>query len=183
MITDKPIMQAIFDTGRCRHIAAGQTVVLHCYHFTSLTIQLANDCSLLDAKKLLAECSEDAFYTVLANYYRDNNIIDLRERILIAEQYFSEAGLGKLKVKFAGLCAGEVELSSSHVDEGWIKKWGYVSYPINYIGCGYVTAVFSAIYNRPKRTYSAREYQSIACGDKSSIITVTDAIDVELGVN
>ena len=183
MIAYKTILQTRFDNDRCRHFAGGQTLVLHCHHFAALTTQLANDCSLLDAKRLLAECAEDAFHTVLDNYYRQNNISDLRERIEAAERYFSEAGLGKLKVNYAGLCAGEVELKHSHVDEGWIKKWGESSIPVNYIGCGYVTALFSALFDRPKRIYTAKERQSIACGAETSVITVTDNADVKKGGN
>ena len=174
MKASKPILRSKFDNTRCRHIANGQTLVLHCHHFASLMTQLANDCSLLDAKRLLAECAEDAFHTVLVDYYQKNNVSDIRERIEVAERYFSEAGLGKLKFNYAGTCAGEVELTHSHVDEGWVKKWGNTNEAINHIGRGYVTAAFSAFFDRPKRSYAANERQSIACGAKVSVITVTD---------
>lgn len=174
MVENMPILPTRYDNVRCRHVAGDQTLVLHCHHFAALTTQLANDCSLLDAKKLLGECSEDAFYTVLTNYYRDKNIKELRERIAIGERYFAEAGLGCMNVVFAGWSAGEVELKRSHVDEGWVKKWGASPIPVNHIGCGYVTAMFSAIFDRQKRTYLAAERQSIACGADVSVITVTD---------
>ena len=175
MITkNKTILRTNFDSDSCRHIANDQTLVLHCHHFASLTTQLANDCTLLDGKKLLAECAEDTFYKVLTDYYRQHNIYDLQNRIEIAERYFAEAGLGKLAVKYAGSCAGAVIMEHSHVDEGWVKKWGTASQPINHIGCGYVTALFSAIYDKPVRTYIAKERQSIALGADVSVITVTD---------
>jgi hypothetical protein len=173
-MTASPILQTHFDNTRCRHIADGLTIVLHCHHFATLTTQLANDCSLLDAKQLLADCAEDAFYTILTDYYEENDICDLRERIKIAEQYFSEAGLGKMNVTYAGTCAGAIELTHSHVDEGWIKKWGESAVPVNHIGCGYATALFSAVFDMPKRNYAAKERQSIVSGAKTSIITVTD---------
>ena len=175
MSKEKRIMKSRFDAKQARHIANGQTLVLHCHHFASLSTQLANDCTLLDGKKLLADCSEDAFYRVLTDYYNQNSVTNLEERIEIAERYYSEAGLGKLEVKCAGACAGEVEMKYSHVDEGWLKKWGKSETPVNYIGWGYVTALFSAVFNKPVRTYVAIEHQSIACGAKTSIITVTDA--------
>jgi len=165
-----------FDKDRCRHEMNGLTAVSHCHHFASLTTQLANDCELLDAKKLLAECAEDAFYTVLTNYYRQHGITDLNERIRIAEMYFAEVGLGKLKVKYAGPYSGEIVLEYSHVDEGWIKKWGLFDKPINFIGCGYATALFSAIYDRGRREFSAKELQSIVCGAEVSIIEVVEAM-------
>jgi len=181
MTANRPVLLARFDRDRCRHIAGGNTIVLHCHHFASLITQLANDCSLLDAKKLLSDCAEDAFYSVLSEYYETNGIIGCGKRIEIAERYFAEAGLGKLTVRYAGPYAGEIELKNSHVDEGWLKKWGPNSKPVNHIGCGYATAMFSAIFDRPKRSFAAKERQSIACGASVGVITVTDAVDVELG--
>ena len=174
----KLTLQHSFDKDRCRHEINGQTYVLHCHHFASLTTQLANDCKLLDAKKLLMECSEDAFYQVLTDYYRRNNVTDLASRILVAEQYCSHVGLGKMKITYAGPYSGEVVFEHSHVDEGWVKKWGVTDKPVNHIGCGLVTAVFSAIYGCNTRKYRAKEVQSIACGAKTSVIKVTEATDV-----
>jgi hypothetical protein len=183
MIMTASILQTHFESDRCRHIADGMTIVLHCHHFATLTTQLANDCSMVDAKKLLAESSEDAFHTILANYYEQNGICNLKERIEIAERYFSDIGLGKLKVNYAGTYAGEIELRHSHVDEGWLKKWGKSSEPVNHIGRGYATALFSALFGKQKRSYFAKECQSIACGAQTSIITVTDIADAEKGGN
>jgi len=174
MSENKRIMKSRFNAKQARHIANGQTLVLHCHHFATLITQLANDCTLLDGNKLLADCSEDTFYKVLSDYYSQNNVTGLTERIEIAEQYYAEAGLGKLIVTCAGTCAGKVEMEHSHVDEGWIKKWGKSEKAVNYIGHGYVTALFSAVFNKPIRTYLALEHQSIACGAKKSVITVTD---------
>ena len=179
----QPILKTTFNRERCRHMAGWQTLVLHCHHFASLTTQLANDCSLLDAKKLLEQCAEDAFYPVLTDYYRDNNVLCHEERIRIAERYFAEAGLGKLIVTYAGTCGGEVVLEHSHVDEGWVKKWGQATQPVNHIGRGYVTALFCAVYDRPRRSFTAKERQSIACGADVSVITVTDVIGLEKGGN
>jgi hypothetical protein len=167
-----------FDKERCRHEINGLTAVLHCHHFASLTTQLANDCQLLDAKKLLAECAEDTFYKVLTNYYQQHDITKLDDRIRIAELYFSEVGLGKMRVKYAGPYSGEIILEHSHVDEGWLKKWGVFDKPVNYIGCGFASALFSAIYDRERRQYSAKELQSIACGADVSVIEVIEAIGI-----
>jgi hypothetical protein len=133
---------------------------------------------MLNARELLAQCSEDVFYKVLGDYCRKHNVSGLRERVEIAESYFAESGLGKLVVKCAGWNTGEVVLEHSHVDEGWIKKWGKSDSPVNHIGRGYIVAMFSVIFDRPPRTYAAKEQQSIACGADVSIITVTDAVNL-----
>ncbi|GHV41690.1 hypothetical protein AGMMS49546_18140 [Spirochaetia bacterium] len=170
-----------FDQKTCRHTINGITAVLHCHHFATLTTQLANDCGLLDGKKLLADCAEDAFYQALDAYYKKQGITGLRERIEIGEQYFSAVGLGKLKVQNAGLCSGKVILEHSHVDEGWIQKWGKADKSVNHIGCGYVCALFSAVYGRPRREYRAVEEQSIVKGAAYTVITVTDVRDLAGG--
>ena len=177
-MAEKLLMRHSFDKERCRHEINGLTSVLHCHHFASLTTQLANDCQLLDAKRLLRECAEDTFYRVLTDYFRQNDITGLNERIQVAQQYFAEVGLGKLIVRFAGPYSGEAVLEHSHVDEGWVKKWGITDKPVNHIGCGYVSAAFSAIFGRGKREFTARELQSIACGADVSIIGVVDVTDM-----
>lgn len=166
----KPILQSTFDKDRCRHIADGKTLVLHCHHFAALTTQLAN--AMYDGEILLTEAAEDTFFGVLADYYRKAGVSEIADRIEIAERYYSESGLGKLAIKQSAEQGGEVEMVHSHVDEGWVKKWGTASRPVNYIGCGYVTGAFSAIYDKPKRNYTAEERQSIACGASISIIAV-----------
>ena len=163
-----------FDRRKCRHAINGITSVLHCHHFATLTTQLANDCGLLDAKQLLADCAEDTFYLLLTRYFAEYAVNGIAQRIDIAEQYFSAMGLGKLRVKHAGPYSGEVELEYSHVDEGWLRKWGRAEKPVNHIGRGYITALFSAVYERRRREFHAVERQSIACGADRSIITVTD---------
>jgi hypothetical protein len=136
---------------------------------------LANDCGLLDGKKLLAECAEDTFYPLLTRYYTEHAVTGVAERISIAEQYFAAMGLGKLEVKHLGPYSGTVVLEHSHVDEGWLRKWGPAKKPVNHIGRGYITALFSAIYDRPRREFQATERQSIAQGAEVSIITVSDS--------
>lgn len=161
-----------FDAVQCRHSINGWTMVLHCHHYSTLYTQLADDCGFMDARKLLAEVAEDSFYQVLMDYFEDLEIEDLRERISIAEQYFAAMGLGKLTVTYAGPDAGAAELAHSHVDQGWIKKWGQREKPVNYIGCGYIAALFAAIFDREPRAFTVREVQSIVSGAEKSIFDV-----------
>ena len=95
--------------------------------------------------KLLAEAAEDSFFQVLSDYFRQHHIEDVADRISIAEQYYAAVGVGKMEVKCAGPESGEVELVYSHVDQGWIKKWGNHTKPINFITWGYIAALFAAV--------------------------------------
>lgn len=164
-----------FDPAGCRHYVNGLPYVMHCHHYMSLYTQLANDCSFIDAKKLLTETSEDTFYEVLSAYYKEHCMEYLADRITIAEKYYSAVGLGKMKIICAGPDSGEVELIHSHVEEGWIKKWGKYDKPVNFVTCGYLTAMFSAIFNKAARSYSAKEIESAVTGaDKSKLIVVAN---------
>jgi hypothetical protein len=162
------VLNKVFDAKGSRHRIDNNTTVLHCHHYATLYTQLAMDCSLLDAKALLAECSEDAWYGFLDNYYKTNGIAALADRIAIGEQIYAAAGLGKLRVTCAGSDSGEVSLDHSHVDEGWIKKWGKCDKPVNLIGAGFIAGLFAAMFGKPTRSYVAIETQSIVSGASCS---------------
>jgi len=166
------VLDKVFDTQSCRHLISGQTAVLHCHHFTALYTQLALDCSMLDAKSLLAECSEDAWHEFLSGYFKEHSISRPADRISLAEQTFAAAGLGRLRVTCAGPESGEAVLDHSHVDSGWIKKWGQHEAPVNYIGAGFISGAFSAVFDRPVRTFTATETQSIVSGAPCSRFNV-----------
>jgi len=166
------VLDKVFDAKDCRHRIDGATVVLHCHHYATLYTQLAMDCSLIDAKALLSECSEDAWKSFLSSYYKTNAIALLTDRIAIGEQAYAAAGLGKMCVNSAGLDSGEVTLEHSHVDEGWIKKWGKNEEPVNLIGAGFITGFFAALFEKPVRSYIATEIQSIVSGAACSRFTV-----------
>jgi len=164
-----------YDPGRCRHFIDGTVSVLHCHHYATLYCQLADDVSMLDGKRLLAECAEDIFLDVLRTYFERRSIDALAERIAIAEQYYATSGMGSLKVVFAGPESGEVELFHSHVDEGWVKKWGTRSAPVNFITWGYVAALFSAVFGQPARRFRVTETASIVSGAERSKLVVVVA--------
>lgn len=161
-----------FDPVRSRHSINGVTHVLHCHHYLTLYTQLAEDCAFLDGRKLLREVCEDTFYGVLSAYYEENGIHSPEARIAIGEQYFSFSGLGQMKVTCAGCGGGEVELSASHVDAGWIRKWGQRDHAVNYITCGYLAALFAAVYGTGRRSYLVNETASIVNGAPCSRFTV-----------
>jgi len=161
-----------FDSKTCRHTLNGRVSVLHCHHYASLYSQLADDCGMLDGKKLLAEVTEDTFSAVLADYYEEYAICDVADRISIAEQYFAATGLGKMKVTCAGPESGAVVLEQSHVDLGWVKKWGQRDKPVNFIGCGYIAGMFAAVFGKSTRSFHVKETQSIVSGAEQSLFSV-----------
>ena len=162
----------VFDGKECRHYTNGHVSVLHCHHYATLYSQLADDCGMLDGKKLLAEVAEDIFMEVLKSYYEDHGITDLRERIAIGEQYFAASGLGMLEVICLGDESGAVEMTRSHVDQGWVKKWGTREKPVNFIGCGYIAGMFAAVLDKPARSFRVEELQSLVSGAECSKFNV-----------
>lgn len=166
------VLNKVFDAKASRHLIDGNAAVLHCHHYSTLYTQLALDCSMLDAKALLAECAEDAWEGFLSHYYTTNGIASLADRIAIGEQTYAAAGLGKMRVTCAGRDSGEVTLDHSHVDEGWIKKWGKCDQPVNLIGAGFIAGLFAAAFNKPVRSFTAIETQSIVSGAPCSRFSV-----------
>jgi hypothetical protein len=162
-------LQHHFDSQHKRHFLNAHPIVMHCHHYGALYTQLA-----LDAKetKLLAEVSEDTFFNVLNDYFSQNQLHTISQRIEIACEYFSAFGLGKMQINYLGDNAGEIELLSSHIDQGWIKKWGCYDAPVNYISAGYCSALFSSILNQPVRTFKTKEIQSIVMGAETSLFKV-----------
>ncbi len=168
------VLDQKFEPRTCRHYLNGAPHVLHCHHFATLYTQLAEDCGMLDGKKLLAEVAEDSFRKVLSDYYDVHDIMSLEDRIAIAEQYYAITGLGKMKVLFIGPDSGEVELEHSHLDEGWINKWGKRDKPANYITCGYIAGTFAAALGKKPRSFDVTETESIVAGaPKSNFSVVT----------
>ena len=161
-----------FDSRTCRHSLNNHCHVLHCHHFATLYSQLAEDCGMLDGKQLLSEVSEESFYEIFVSYYKENNINNVADKIAIAEQYYSVTGLGQMKVLCASSESGEVELLHSHVDKGWINKWGKRDKPINFITSGYIAGLFAAVFDRPLKSFTVNENASLVTGEEVSRFNV-----------
>jgi predicted hydrocarbon binding protein len=162
----------VFDDERMRHYNNDELSVMHCHHYSTLFSQLADDAKLLKGPKLLFEAAEESFYPVLAKYFNENNIDSIEDRASIAEQYYGFVGLGQVSIT-PGEQGGSAQMQHSHVDEGWIKKWGNRDEAVNFMGQGYLAAAFSAIHGNERGTYQVRETQSIVSGADTSEFTIT----------
>ena len=161
-----------FDREKTRHYLNGELTVLHCHHYATLYSQLAIDAGETD---LLAQTCQETFNKFLADYYQKHSVESINDRIELACQYFVALGLGRLHVQYLGKDSGKVILTNSHIDEGWIKKWGKYDKPVNYIGAGFIAGMCAAIYDKPIGTFKAREDHSIVMGAGQSEFTVYKA--------
>jgi hypothetical protein len=152
-----------------RHSINGHDVALHCHHFTTLYTQLAIDSGKTN---LLVDCAERSFYPMLQEYFNSNGISNITTRIENGCQLYSAVGLGSLTILNLGDDTGEAEMTVSHVDKGWIKKWGNSDKPVNYIGCGFIAALASVVLDQPIGTFLVTEVRSIAMGELSSIFNI-----------
>lgn len=160
-----------FDPKTKRHSINGVQSVLHCHHYTSLYTQLAIDAGETD---LLKECARANFRACLDNYFSTNPGIDtVVAKVQIGCQYFALFGLGQMVVHFLGTESGEVELLSSHTDDGWMKKWGTYDQPVNYISAGYIEALFESVLGMEPKSFKAVETRSIVMGSQTSVFKVT----------
>ncbi len=161
-----------FDAKSMRHYLNGEVSVLHCHHYASLFTQLACDADQFNGPTLLCEATAEAFGPALRQYYEKNNVTEIPDRIAVAEQYFSFAGMGE--VEFDCWDSGAtVTMKHSHVDEGWVKKFGQRAERVNYMGEGYIKAAMWAIWNKGSyNDYQVEETQSIVSGAASSRFNV-----------
>lgn len=161
-----------FDPIRDRHYLNNVMSVFHCHHYTTLYTQLAEDADFIDGKKILFDVAEENFYKVLKAYYEENCIKNIEDQIKIAEDYWAFVGMGNVKITAFGNAIGFAEMSHSHLDSGWIKKWGKSTKPINHITRGFLAAVWSLVNDELLKTYDVTEVDSIAMGSEKSTFQI-----------
>jgi hypothetical protein len=162
-----------YDPARCRHYVNGETAVLHCHHYASLYTQIADDATLFDGRTILRETSEESFYRVLNDLMSRNDMTSISGRISAVEDYWSFCGMGSLSITKCDASGGRAEMVRSHIDEGWIKKWGKRNEPVNFITQGYLSAAFSVVHGAPRGTYGVTEEQSIVSGAEKSTFSIS----------
>lgn len=158
-----------FDPGRCRHYMNGVTSVLHCHHYATLYTQLAEDAVQFEGVRHLTKTAEDVFFEVLSRYFAEKEIITVDEKVEIARQYWQAVGMGIIRFTGVGKYEVTAEMDYSHLDEGWLKKWGGHDKPINFFTVGFVAAVAALVNNRGPGSFHVRETKALVCGDDKSV--------------
>jgi hypothetical protein len=157
-----------FDRRTCRHTINGFDAVLHCHHYATLYCQLADDAEQFQGRDLLRRSAELAFRDVLSSYFAAHHVTEIGERLALAEEYWKRSGWGTLTFDHVGELSAAAHMDHSHVDEGWVKKWGRREKPVNFIGQGYLAAALAAVYDLPAGAYRVFETSSIVSGAEAS---------------
>jgi predicted hydrocarbon binding protein len=139
----------------------------HCHHYIGLVTKMALELEEIDGISKLYEAMEESFYLIFRKYFVSHNISEVNNRISIVESYYQQTGMGKLRMDITEE-GGTAEMTRSHTDEGWIKKWGQASFPVNYIGQGYIAGGVEAAFDKRLRVYKVDEIQSIVMGNSIS---------------
>ena len=161
-------MDHIYDSTRNRHYLNGASTVLHCHHYTTLITQLAEDAVHFDGHRFLMEAAEECFYEVLGKYYQTYEIDSVEEKVQAAENYWKLVGMGIIRFTSIGRYDVTAEMDYSHVDEGWLKKWGGHDKPVNFITAGFVAAVAALATNMERRSFAVEQTKGLVCGDDVS---------------
>lgn len=162
-----------FDPETNRHYMNQVNTVFHCHHYAALYTQMADDAGeLFNGLDLIEESARDSFYPIISGYLQRNKISDIAERASLIEKYWALAGMGKLKVVDFSKEEGMVEMPFSHIDAGWIKKWGKREKPINYFTAGFLSAAFAAIFDMPVDSFKTTETQSLVSGAEKSVFSI-----------
>ncbi|MBK8013038.1 MAG: hypothetical protein IPK13_16995 [Deltaproteobacteria bacterium] len=161
-----------FQPEKARQYINDASSVFHCHHYATLITQLADDAKSFRGPELLAQAAEEFAFRELSKYFEKNGITEPRERIEVAESYCGFVGLGSIRLELHG-AGGAAEMRHSHVDEGWVKKWGKRDNPVNYIGQGFIAGACEAVTNAKLGSFAVREEQSIVCGQPASKFTIS----------
>lgn len=163
-----------FDEATYRHSLNGHVFVLHCHHYMGLTTRLSEQFADLGAPRVLREATEDSFRPVLESTFAQHGATAPADRLDLARQLYAALGLGRMQLSGTD-AGGSATLGRSHVDEGWIAKWGKHDKPINHFTCGYLAAAFAAAFGKPARSYQVTESASIVMGAPESVLAVKPA--------
>ncbi len=164
-------LEFTLDSETFRHSLNGHTVVMHSHHYLALITKLVEDLSDIDGPQILADVVEETMRPIFDDYIQKNSLTSIQDKCNVGREYFSTFGLGKMIVS-GNEKGGEVRLVSSHIDEGWIRKWGVHQKPINHFTCGYVAAMFGSAFNKPLKSYVVTEESSISTGNTEGKLSV-----------
>ena len=81
-------------------------------------------------------------------------------------------GFGKIEILCIGKDNGELKLTRSLFDEGWLMKWGKSEKSVNYIGFGFISAMFNCLFNAPRNSYKIKELARLCSGDLFSHLII-----------
>lgn len=162
-----------FDSTTNRHYLNDKQMVLHCHHYAVMYTQLAIDAQELGGIDGMVNVAAKVFGGFLSDYYKANGVESQEDKISLAESYWKALGMGLVKITANGAASATAEMEYSHMDEGWLKKWGAASQPVNLFTQGFLKGTLGAIYNVSPDSYSVEETRSLVQGDAVSAFTVT----------
>jgi hypothetical protein len=164
-------MEHTFDKTTYRHKYNGTTMVMHCHHYMSLLTQLAMEFADVHGTDILSSAAEDSLRPVIEESAKRQGLSSPQDILTIGRELYQQLGMGLMSVT-GNEAGGEVTLLRSHVDQGWTKKWGKASIPVNFFTRGFVAAMFCVAYGKPANSYKVDEVQSMAKGDAATSFTV-----------
>ena len=163
-----------FDDKTYRHFLNGTQIVLHCHHYMSLTTKMAEAYDDIGATRILAESAEDSVRPLFDTYSKSHSLAAGEARLNMGAEFYAVMGMGLMKVT-GTQAGGTVTLTRSHVDAGWVKKFGNHTKPVNHFTRGYIAAVFGAAFDKPARSFKVTETASIVMGKPASSFVVEAA--------
>lgn len=161
-------MEERFDEAEGRRYMGDCWTSIHSHHYMVLYTQLADDAVDFNGTYHLTKAAEETFFDVLSRRFKNQGVETLAEKVALAEHYWSSVGMGQLKFEGVGKYAVTAEMTESHLDRGWIEKFGKSRKPINFIAQGFMAAASALFLGRPASSFRVQETQSIASGQPRS---------------
>jgi hypothetical protein len=145
---------------------------MHSHHYLALLTKLAEDMGDIGGPQIMMDVVEESMRPLFDEYFQKHSLTTTQEKGAVGTDCYSAYGLGKI-ILSGNETGGEVRLVSSHIDEGWIRKWGNHDKPVNYFTRGFIAAMFGATFSKPLKSYVVTEETSIATGNQEGLFKVT----------
>jgi hypothetical protein len=153
-----------FDPNRKLQYINSDPSVMHCHHYSAIFTKLALELQDSGGARYLTEAMEEASYIALRKVFITEGVQSAAERRAFVEQYYRLTGLGDFSIRECTANGGSITLRRSHIDEGWVKKYGQSPVPVNFVTAGFLAGAFAAIHDEHLRHYQAEETASMASG-------------------
>jgi predicted hydrocarbon binding protein len=159
-----------YDPGKNRITMDGEHVVLHCQHYNLGFVRMVLDAQeYIDGGRIMTQAAAEMTHKLLDKQPGG----DPGEVLDTARGMFAQLGFGS--IDFGGVAedGGEVQVTHSHIGNGWQAKYDKPSkQPVDYLARGFIAGALAKAYGKDKGAYEVTQEKSLAKGDELSTFQV-----------
>lgn len=156
-------------------------MILHCHHYNTFLQNSIEDANgYFNAREILVNTATEVVYSHLVTLADEWNIQGGTHRKQLAEQLFSFAGFGQIRLDNLNETGGEISTPNEHFAVGWKSKFGQrpPNEPgVSFFAAGFLAAAAAFAYDKPMGSYGCRQTACLTTGDDACrfLVSILDA--------